>query len=112
VLILWRRSGQTLIVGEGVEIEVLDARHNRVKLGILAPRTVSIVRGESRITREENRVAALSAGHSVIETLLKRLSSKTAPTAVSSSHTRRQNPDDALTAKNPRTLITPPDMKQ
>jgi carbon storage regulator len=73
VLILWRSSGQTLIVGEGVEIQVLDTRHNRVKLGITAPDSVSIVRGEARITREENRAAALSAGHDVIETLLRRL---------------------------------------
>lgn len=73
MLILWRNSGQTLIVGEGVEIQVLDTRHNRVKLGIVAPGSVSIVRGEARITREENRAAALSAGRDVIETLLRRL---------------------------------------
>jgi carbon storage regulator len=73
VLILWRCSGQTLIVGEGVEIQVLDTRHNRVKLGIVAPDSVSIVRGEARITREQNVAAALSAGHDVIETLLRRL---------------------------------------
>jgi carbon storage regulator CsrA len=73
VLILWRCSGQTLFVGDGVEIQVLDTRHSRVKLGIVAPDTVSIVRGETRITREENLAAALGAGHDVIETLLRRL---------------------------------------
>ena len=73
MLILWRCSGQTLIVGEGVEIQVLDTRHNRVKLGIVAPDSVSIVRGETRTTREENLAAALKAGHDVIDTLLRRL---------------------------------------
>ncbi len=73
MLIMWRREGQSLFVGEGVEIEVLDVRSNRVKLGIAAPKTVSIVRGEARITREENFVAALSTGPGVIEALLKRL---------------------------------------
>ena len=73
MLILWRSSGQTLFVGEGVEIQVLDTRHSRVKLGIVAPDTVSIVRGEARITREENLAAALGARHDVIETLLRRL---------------------------------------
>lgn len=73
MLILWRSSGQTLFVGEGVEIQVLDTRHSRVKLGIVAPDAVSIVRGEARITREENLAAALGAGQDVIETLLRRL---------------------------------------
>ena len=112
MLILWRRSGQTLIVGEGVEIEVLESRHNRVKLGIVAPKTVSIVRGESRITREENLAAALSAGHKVIETLLKRLPARTVVSEASSSDIRCQNPDDSVTPKNLRTLVRPPDMKQ
>lgn len=74
MLILWRSSGQTLTIDEGVEIQVLDTRHNRVKLGIVAPNSVSIVRGEARITREENRAAALSAGQDVIKNLLRRLS--------------------------------------
>ena len=94
MLILWRRSGQTLIVGEGVEIEVLEARPNRVKLGIVAPKSVSIVRGESRITREENLAAALSADHSVIETLLRGLPSRSVP-ELSNQEAQRQKTDVA-----------------
>jgi carbon storage regulator CsrA len=70
---MWRRTGESFIVGDGVEIEVLDARSNRVKLGIVAPDTVAIVRNEARITREENLFAAVSAGREMIETLLRRL---------------------------------------
>jgi carbon storage regulator CsrA len=72
---MWRRSGESLIVGDGVEIEVLDARANRVKLGIVAPDSVQIVRKEARITREANVAAALSADRDVIQTLLRRLPS-------------------------------------
>jgi len=71
VLVIWRRCGESLFVGEDVEIEVLDARANRVKLGITAPDSVQIVRRETRITREENIAAALSAGHEMIEHLLR-----------------------------------------
>jgi carbon storage regulator len=71
---MWRRSGQSFMVGEGVEIEVLEARVNRVKLGIVAPDEVPIVRKEARITREENLAAALSADRGMIEALLRRLS--------------------------------------
>ena len=93
MLILWRSSGQTLIVGEGVEIQVLDTRQNRVKLGIVAPDSVSIVRGEARVTREENRAAALSAGHDVIETLLRRLPQGVARPAREARDMRRQEVD-------------------
>lgn len=71
MLVIWRRCGESLFVGEDVEIEVLDARANRVKLGITAPDSVQIVRRETRITREENIAAALSAGHEMIEHLLR-----------------------------------------
>jgi carbon storage regulator len=74
VLIMWRRAGERLMVGDGVEIEVLEARPNRVKLGIVAPESVSIVRQEARITRDENLAAALGADRGMIETLLKKFS--------------------------------------
>jgi carbon storage regulator len=73
VLIMWRRAGESLLVGDSVEIEVLDAKANRVKLGISAPASVQIVRKEARIIREENLAAALSASPDMIETLLRRL---------------------------------------
>ena len=73
MLIMWRRAGQSFTVGDGVEIEILDARPNRVKLGIVAAPAIPIVRGESRITREENLAAALSAGEEMILTLLRGL---------------------------------------
>lgn len=77
MLIMWRRAGESLLIGDGVEIEVLEAKPHRVKLGIVAPASVAIVRKEARLTREENMAAALSADHGMIETLLRRL-----PTAV------------------------------
>jgi carbon storage regulator CsrA len=73
MLIMWRRSGESVIAGE-VEIEILDARQDRVKLGITAPDSCVILRREARITKQENISAALSADTSTIETLLRRFS--------------------------------------
>ena len=70
---MWRRPGESLLVGDGVEIEVLEAKTSRVKLGIKAPTSISIVRKEARITCEENLAAALSASPGMIETLLRHL---------------------------------------
>ena len=69
---MWRRAGESLMVGDNVEIEVLEARANRVKLGIVASDAIPIVRREARLTREENLAAALGADRGMIDTLLKK----------------------------------------
>jgi carbon storage regulator len=73
VLVVWRRAGQSVIIGEDTEIEVLDARANRVKLGIKAPASVAIVRKEAQLTRNENLTAAWSMDELSIKSLLSRL---------------------------------------
>ena len=73
MLIMWRRAGEGFTAGE-VEIEILDARGDRVKLGITAPESCAIVRRETRITQQQNISAALSADAAAIETLLRRFS--------------------------------------
>ena len=60
MLVMWRRPGESLVVGESIEIEVIEARPNRVKLGVVAPDSVSIVRKETRIIPDENVTAAWS----------------------------------------------------
>jgi carbon storage regulator CsrA len=61
------------MIGEDTEIEVLDARANRVKLGIKAPASVTIVRKEAQLTRNENLAAAWSIDDTTVRTLLSRL---------------------------------------
>jgi len=68
-----RRAGESFTIGDQIEIEVLEVAGSRVKLGIVAPDDVQIVRKEACITREENVAAALSADHEMIKTLLRRL---------------------------------------
>jgi len=71
VLILSRRPGQSLIIGEGIEIQVMDAGPNRVRLGIVAPSSVSVFRKETKATREQNRAAAASADGKMMAQLLR-----------------------------------------
>ena len=70
---VWRRAGQSVMIGENTEIEVLDARANRVKLGIKAPASIAIVRKEAQLTRNENLTAAWSMDEVSIKNLLSRL---------------------------------------
>lgn len=61
MLVIRRREGESLLIGEEIEIEVLGLTQGSVKLGIRAPKTVPILRKEVRLTGEEN-VAASSLG--------------------------------------------------
>lgn len=46
MLILTRRIGETLIIGDDVNITVLGVKGNQVRLGINAPKDVSVHREE------------------------------------------------------------------
>jgi carbon storage regulator CsrA len=49
--------GETISIGDGIEIEVLEISHTRVKLGVVAPRSVPVVRKETIAVAAENRRA-------------------------------------------------------
>ena len=54
MLILTRRVGETLMIGDEVTVTVLGVKGNQVRIGVNAPRDVSVHREEiyDRIKRE------------------------------------------------------------
>ena len=54
MLILTRRVGETLMIGDQVSVTVLGVKGNQVRIGVNAPRNVSVHREEiyERIRRE------------------------------------------------------------
>lgn len=62
MLVLTRKLGETITIGNNVRITVVDVKGKQVRLGIEAPAEMSIHREEiyKRI-QEENRLAAIRA---------------------------------------------------
>lgn len=55
MLILTRRVGETVMIGDDIAITVLGVKGNQVRVGVNAPKEVSVHREEiyERIKREE-----------------------------------------------------------
>jgi carbon storage regulator len=62
VLVLTRKPEQSLRLGENITVTVLAIEGDRVKLGIEAPRTVSVLRQELFIQIQAANAAAAVAG--------------------------------------------------
>ena len=46
MLVLSRRKDESIMIGDDIEICVLDVRGDKVRIGITAPRTISVHRKE------------------------------------------------------------------
>jgi carbon storage regulator len=59
MLILSRRANQSIMIGSDIQIVVLEIRGDQVRIGIRAPRDVTVHREEvHREITEQNRAAA------------------------------------------------------
>jgi carbon storage regulator len=63
MLILTRRTGESIQVGDDVEISVLEIRGNQVRLGINAPSDVLVLRAELADTAVAEATAPGSPQH-------------------------------------------------
>src|SRR6266498_995970 len=59
MLVLSRQRDETIIIGDDIEVTVVDIRGDKVRLGINAPKEISVHRKEVYdAIRRENRAAA------------------------------------------------------
>lgn len=62
MLILARKLNERIVIGDDIEISVVEIKGDQVKLGVNAPRDVKVYRHEVyEAIQEENRKAAESA---------------------------------------------------
>jgi creatinine deaminase len=66
MLVLSRTRDQTIMIGDDVEVTIVDIRGDKVRLGINAPRNISVHRKEIyEAVKRENRAAAQMRPHDV-----------------------------------------------
>ncbi|MBZ4667041.1 MAG: carbon storage regulator [Defluviitaleaceae bacterium] len=62
MLALTRKKDESIIIGDQIEITVLDIQGDKVRLGIQAPKNISIYRKEIFLEiKEENKAAVQSS---------------------------------------------------
>lgn len=75
MLILSRKIGESLVIGEEIVVTLLEQRGGQVRIGIEAPRTVKVYRQEVYVQiQKENLSAANSASASSGQDLIKQVS--------------------------------------
>lgn len=74
MLILSRKAGESLVIGEGIEITITEIAGDKVRLGISAPANVKVYRKELYSTIQENQSAALPTQSQALQDLLRKFS--------------------------------------
>jgi carbon storage regulator len=68
MLIITRRPGERLVLGDDIRIEVIEIAGNTVRLGIDAPRSLPVYREELwEAVKQENEAAAKTAADQLPE---------------------------------------------
>ena len=76
MLVLSRRVGESIVIGDDVTVTVLDVRGDVVRVGIQAPRSVAVHREELLRELEETNRAAASASEDAVASLAAQLGAK------------------------------------
>jgi len=72
MLVLARKLDESIVIGDNIVVKVVAIENGVVKLGIDAPKEISIIRDELiQEVKEKNIAAAASADESVLDSLSK-----------------------------------------
>lgn len=73
MLVLRRRAGESFLIGDDIEVELLAVTQQGVKIGIRAPRETVVLRKELKVTRDQNAKAAGGVSPADLDQALKKL---------------------------------------
>ncbi|MBI4846096.1 MAG: carbon storage regulator CsrA [Candidatus Omnitrophica bacterium] len=67
MLVLSRKPNESIIIGDEIEVKVVEVRGEQVKLGITAPRNISVHRKEIYLSIQEQNKSAAKSNHANID---------------------------------------------
>ena len=70
MLVIRRRMGESVLIGDAIELRVIDISPTRVSIGITAPADVLILRKEIRLAAEQNAAAARAVSRGSIQSVV------------------------------------------
>jgi carbon storage regulator len=73
MLMMKRRQGESILIGDDIEIHLAHIGRTRVKIGINAPRHLAVVAKEVRVVGDENRAAAQAVAAADLTLLVARV---------------------------------------
>ena len=73
MLMMSRREGETILIGDEIEIVIAHIGRSRVKVGIRAPRQTLVIAREVKLVRDENLAAARVGAELGLSSLLKKI---------------------------------------
>lgn len=75
MLILSRKSGQSFVIGDNIEITITEIAGDKVKVGISAPKEIPVLRKELCQTMDANRQAVRTVSGDALRGLAQRFKS-------------------------------------
>jgi carbon storage regulator len=76
LLILTRRVGESVMIGDDIIVTVVEVRGDSIRLGIQAPRSVDVHREEVHRELTESNRAAASPDHGAVDALTRQLAAR------------------------------------
>ena len=74
MLVLTRKSNQSVMIRDDIEVTVLSIIGEKVRIGIQAPREIPVFRKEVYLEIQQENVAARASAQAEVDDALKRLS--------------------------------------
>ena len=76
MLVLTRKSKQSIMIGDDIEVSVLSIAGEKVRIGISAPRDVPVFRKEVYLEIQQEQVASAGSARDEVDAALRTLSER------------------------------------
>lgn len=77
MLVVSRRAGESVVIGDNITVSVLDVRGDVVRIGIDAPRSVAVHREELLAQLAQSNQEAASPSETAVDSLLSAIRDRT-----------------------------------